>query len=219
MKRRGFNPWHLDHLQTPPHPEYDQTIARLGAVGALNGCIYGLCGNRGTGKTQISTRLCAEYLASALDRQAKSQAERYAIIARAGEKGRTCTDAEWAQVKALQINLMPEERWPLYTSAKDLFRAIKESWETSTESEVVNRFLKADILVIDEAHVRTESKWEDDHLSDLIDRRCYRDRDTLILSNLALDAFAQALGPSIVSRVHERGEFIECNWASFRESA
>ena len=40
----------------------------------------------------------------------------------------------------------------------------------------------------------------------------------IIIANLRREELVKSLGTSIISRMHEGGEVIECNWPSFRES-
>ena len=191
MRRRGFNPAHITQIDTPPHAKYDDVFEIIFARCGLGyGSIFALAGKRGTGKTQLATNIAGALLLP----------------------------------NPRDASRRDELTWPLYTTAKAYFREIKESWSPTedgrhhaTESDVLERFTLPCLLVIDEAHVRSESKWEDDQLAELVDRRCYRGKDTLILSNLDRKTLSAALGPSIVSRIHERGSFVEFDWPSFRE--
>jgi hypothetical protein len=50
----------------------------------------------------------------------------------------------------------------------------------------------------------------------LLDRRYDNLNSTVLIANQDKAAFAASVGDSIVSRIHETGESIECNWPSFR---
>lgn len=105
-----------------------------------------------------------------------------------------------------------------YLKAMDLFREIRACFRKDgpNEVDVVNALCKLGLLVIDEAHERSDSDWENRTLTNIIDRRYDAVKPTILVSNMARDAFGQAVGTSIVSRIHECGRVIECNWKSFR---
>ncbi len=110
----------------------------------------------------------------------------------------------------------------LYIKALDLFVAIRETYggSQSGERDVLDRFIKADLLVIDEAQNRKDTEWEDAVLTNLIDRRYDRgNRDTLLVSNLKREEFEESMGTSIISRMRETGGTIEATWGSFRSRA
>jgi DNA replication protein DnaC len=201
MRRRGFDPFHVALPETPPHAGYDALFDRiLASCGQGMGKIFALYGIRGTGKTQLVTNVCGRLLEPRGQEEVCECVRRY-----------------------MRARMDDEETWPLYTTAREFFRAIKASWNPpndgrrhDTEIQVLEHFLKPCVLVVDEAHVRSESKWEDDQLTELVDRRCYSGRDTLLNSNLTRTAFCAALGPSIVSRIQEKGAMIEFKWESFR---
>jgi DNA replication protein DnaC len=211
MLRRGFDPAHVATFNTPPHPDYDAVFARvLETCARGTGSIFALSGRRGTGKTQLATNVAGRLL---------NPRDEENVLRRAG-----LGDTWRGEVAYKRAVVDDEATWPLYSTARDFFRELKESWNPPadgkihhTETQVIDKYVDPCLLVLDEASVRSESKWEDDQLTELIDRRCYRGRSTLLLSNLSREAFAKALGPSIVSRIHEFGDCVECNWPSFRE--
>ena len=86
-----------------------------------------------------------------------------------------------------------------------------------SEKATVSKLIDAALLVIDEAHERSDSAWENSTLANVVDRRYDAERATILVSNLTKAAFAQAIGPSIVSRIHEAGETVVCDWGSFRQ--
>jgi hypothetical protein len=110
------------------------------------------------------------------------------------------------------------ERSCLYATAMGFFIAIKSTYGKKAESEedVLSRYARPSLLVIDEAGRRGETDWEDRLLFELIDRRYREMRDTLLISNQGPGEFQTAIGPSLASRMVETGGIIECTWASFR---
>jgi len=88
-----------------------------------------------------------------------------------------------------------------------------------SEGEVIDKLVDAAFLVIDEAHVRGESVYEDNKLTHIIDERYDAMRPTMLITNLSNKDFAAQLSPSILSRIEEIGGGIECNWESYRKQA
>ena len=78
-------------------------------------------------------------------------------------------------------------------------------------------FTKPKLLVIDEAHERAETAWEQRSLTDIIDRR-YRTRlDTIIITNETADACERSLGDSIADRMVETGWMLNFDGPSYRQ--
>ena len=122
--------------------------------------------------------------------------------------GKTVMATWWAQMLG----------FGLYTKAFDLFASVRRTYHEDSkvrEHEVLERFRKADFLVIDEAQERKESEWENTLLTNLIDKRYDALKPTVIIANLKQDALDAALGPSIVRRVAETGGIIACTWAPY----
>lgn len=105
-----------------------------------------------------------------------------------------------------------------YLKMIDLFREIRNCYRQDGPREVdaVKRICQYPGLVLDEAHERSDSDWENRTLNNIIDHRYDGVRTTILVSNMTREGFAQAVGPSIVSRVHECGEVVVCDWESFR---
>jgi len=106
-----------------------------------------------------------------------------------------------------------------YVKAIDIFIALREAYrkDGDAESKVINRFVYPDLLVIDAMEERGETAFEDRLLNHIIDKRYDNCDDTLLITNQTPEAFAASAGPSIVSRIHETGDKIVCDWESFRK--
>lgn len=111
-----------------------------------------------------------------------------------------------------------------YVKAATLFQEIKRAYAPrargesgETEADIIEQFVGYDLLVIDELHQRAETDWEQNMLVHILDRRYDDMKATLIIANQTKDEFSAAMGPSIVSRIHETGTAIECTWSSFRK--
>jgi len=158
---------------------------------AESGGIIIAYGNRGTGKTQI---------ASEIARNAKFQNPHL-------------PKSKWV------MQSQPVFRPAIYAKAMDIFIDLKNGFARKnepSEKEVIAKLVEAVFLVIDEAHVRGETKYEDDKLTHILDKRYDSMRSTMLITNLNKNDFAAQLSPSIISRIKESGGGIECNWKSYR---
>lgn len=108
-----------------------------------------------------------------------------------------------------------------YIRAFDLFRELRRGFGKDSEiseSDIADKFADPQLLVIDELHNRGETKYEINALTNLLDVRYAEKRDTILIANQGKDEFAAAIGDSVVSRIHERGECIVCQWPSYRKA-
>jgi DNA replication protein DnaC len=107
----------------------------------------------------------------------------------------------------------------IYTKAMEIFLECKHSFnrkDAPTVKEILQKLEDAAFLIIDEAQVRGETKFEDDMLTHLIDKRYDGERATMLITNLGRKEFAATLSPSIISRIEQIGCGIDCNWQSYR---
>jgi DNA replication protein DnaC len=158
---------------------------------AEDGGIIVCYGKRGTGKTQIA----------------------YEVAKTANFPDPHTPKRTWT------YSTRPEFRSAIYAKAMDIFILLKNGFkrpDQPSEKEVIERLVDAAFLVIDEAHVRGETKYEDDKLTHIIDKRYDAMRATMLITNLEKREFAATLSPSILSRIAEIGGGIECNWESYR---
>lgn len=93
------------------------------------------------------------------------------------------------------------------------FRACFKSSVDETERDVMARYCKPQLLVIDEFGKRGASEWEQNLLFSLLDTRYGYNRDTILISNLLKEPFCALLGDSLVRRMNDSGGMIECNWS------
>lgn len=138
------------------------------------------------------------------------------LVALLGDRGTGKT-----QLAAELLRHDSTERSIRYARAMDFFMAIKSSYRTKhadeDERNVIDTFVEPRLLVLDEAHDRGETEWENRLLNYLIDRRYGNLYDTVLVSNQQPDAFRQSIGESIYSRLVETGGLILCEWATFRK--
>lgn len=106
-----------------------------------------------------------------------------------------------------------------YGKAIEFFMQVKTTYrDKSHESEegLLRRLLEPKLVVIDECDVRSESQWENNLLTYLIDKRYDSGVSSVLISNQKPDEFKAAMGASIVERIRETGCILECSWKSFR---
>lgn len=108
---------------------------------------------------------------------------------------------------------------PRYAGAMDIFLSLREAFgpDGPTERNAMNPYIKADLLVIDEIHVRGGSEWEDRMLQYVLNKRYESKKDTVVISNLTRKELFESLGRSIESRFEEIGFFVECVGINFRK--
>lgn len=103
-----------------------------------------------------------------------------------------------------------------YLKAMQLFRECRQAMKDNCEVQVVDQFCRYGLLIVDEAHVRGETDYEDRTLTEIVDRRYDDMKPTMFITNENKVESAKSLGASIVSRFQESGIVIECDWQSYR---
>ena len=106
----------------------------------------------------------------------------------------------------------------LYCKAMDFFTDLKDSYseKSATSKQVFLKYRAPTLLVIDEIQVRSESAWENQSFTHLIDQRYDALKTTILIGNLKPETLAASLGESIYSRMTETGGIVVCDWPSFR---
>jgi DNA replication protein DnaC len=108
-----------------------------------------------------------------------------------------------------------------YAKAIDIFISLRGSFRQNATSEeaIIEKYLEPKLLVIDALEERGETPFEDRLLNHIIDKRYDNLDDTILITNQSAEKFAESVGPSIVSRIHETGDKIICDWESFRKKS
>lgn len=102
-----------------------------------------------------------------------------------------------------------------YTTAWAAFAAMKLAFDDGGDGGVA-RLTRVPLLVIDEAHVRMESAWEERVLTNLVDERYANLRTTVLVTNQQPEEAARTLGPSISDRAAEAGGILLVDGPSLR---
>jgi DNA replication protein DnaC len=107
-----------------------------------------------------------------------------------------------------------------YCKVLEIFFDVRATYRSNNagagEMQALAKYMDPNLLVIDEAHERGESAFEDRILTYVVDKRYDAEKDTFLISNLTKEEFLTAIGPSIASRLQETGGIIVCDWASYR---
>jgi DNA replication protein DnaC len=116
--------------------------------------------------------------------------------------------------------LLDSERDVIYTQAIELVRAIRDTWRThstKSETEVINSYRNAGLLIVNEIGVQFGAEAEKNQMFDVLDGRYREMRPTLIISNLNDKGLQECLGPRVFDRLMESGSAVATfNWASYR---
>lgn len=108
-----------------------------------------------------------------------------------------------------------------YRNTGAVFEEIRSTFHRGssiTENQIIQRLVRARLLILDEAHERSGSDFEQRTLTRIIDERYGSKYPTLFIANTTPDAFAQAVGPSIADRIQETGGVVDAKWESYRKS-
>ncbi len=106
-----------------------------------------------------------------------------------------------------------------FLTAVEFFMEVKATYRKESEEseqDVIKRYRKPRLLVIDEIGKRSDSAWENTLLFELLNKRYNDKTDTLLIDNRAEKEFAVGIGASLASRIAESGGLINCDWESFR---
>lgn len=123
-----------------------------------------------------------------------------AVMSEVAERDRRCT--------------LRYAAWPDVVSQAKATYGRRDSQETA--EDVVERYARVDLLVLDELGVKAGSEHDHDLLFRLIRQR-YDDRlPTLYITNLSPGRMQEVLGERIYDRLCE-GWLVPCDWGSYRQ--
>jgi DNA replication protein DnaC len=115
----------------------------------------------------------------------------------------------------------------LFHGTRDLLRVMRSTYDPSirtTELEVLQPVLAADLLVLDDLGAEKTSEWVDETLNLIVNTRYNERRLTIFTSNYPdipdetePNSLLFRIGSRMRSRLHEMCEFIELDGADYRE--
>jgi DNA replication protein DnaC len=124
---------------------------------------------------------------------------------------------------AVLNQLVLEGIYGLYVTVPDALRRVKDTWaraSTEHERDVIKRFVRPDLLVLDEVGVQFGSEAERLILFEIINGRYELVRPTLVVSNLDRKGVEANLGDRCVDRLREGGgQCVAFDWSSYRGQA
>lgn len=86
-----------------------------------------------------------------------------------------------------------------------------------TELQMIQRFVKPELLIVDEVGLQKGTNHEIQLITSIIDKRKYSNKPTGFLSNIHPNDLTQYLGARAIDRIHEGNPIVvEFNWKSFR---
>lgn len=119
---------------------------------------------------------------------------------------------------AVMQAIMPTHQ-ALYMTCMGMIRAVRGTWrresETS-ETEMLSRFGKVPLLVLDEVGVQYGTDGEQTIIFEVMDRR-YRDmQPTILLTNQNAKGFSEFVGERVYDRLREVSTWVTFDWPSHR---
>lgn len=112
-----------------------------------------------------------------------------------------------------------EVRQARMTTQRELIARLRATWRKGheeSEQQVLDMYIKPDLVALDDVGVSLGGEAELVQLLDVIDGR-YKDfRQTIVASNLTLPELQQALGERSFDRLRQDSTLVVCDWPSFR---
>ena len=101
----------------------------------------------------------------------------------------------------------------------DMVMKIKETYgnKGSSELQMIEVFVKPDLLILDEFGMGTNSDTERRLLFSVINKRYEHLKPTIVLTNLSADDFRGQIEPRVLDRLRDNGgKLLSFNWESWR---
>lgn len=108
----------------------------------------------------------------------------------------------------------------LYYTLTSLCREYRVSLnsEDTDEGKFFDKVAKADLLVIDEYSIKSNSDSENRVIQEIVDFRYADKRQTVFIANMSEEAFVEDIGQRLLERLQERNaEILIFNWESYRK--
>ncbi|MBI5328341.1 MAG: ATP-binding protein [Deltaproteobacteria bacterium] len=109
-----------------------------------------------------------------------------------------------------------------YEKVRPLLRRIKDSWSKGvkeSESDIINKLVGVDLLVLDEIGVQFGTKTEQDVLYEILDGRHEEQKPVVATTNLSYEEMQDILGVRIMDRFLDKtsdSRVVVFDWESFR---
>jgi DNA replication protein DnaC len=122
---------------------------------------------------------------------------------------------------AVMRKLIPEYL-PIYTTCLDMIRSVRETWRKDSrhsESQVLQEYEDADLLIIDEIGVQYGTDGEQTIIFDVLDRRYRQMRPTIFITNQDKAGFKAFIGERAYDRLTQTAKWVPFDWTSYRATA
>lgn len=134
--------------------------------------------------------------------------------------GQTGTGKTWLASElgeALIRNLGMSVR---YVTAQGIVSEIQASYgkEGKSEEGEIERFVRYDLLVIDEADVKRDNPNAALLFTEVINRRYLAGKPVVVITNQAMERLEQYVGDRVFSRLHENSFVCSFDWPDFRKA-
>lgn len=123
---------------------------------------------------------------------------------------------------AAVMNKLIPDYLPIYTTCLDMIRAVRETWRKESkhsESQVLQEFEDAALLIIDEIGVQYGTDGEQTIIFDVLDRRYRQMRPTIFITNQDKAGFKSFIGERAYDRLTQTAKWIPFDWSSYRATA
>lgn len=103
----------------------------------------------------------------------------------------------------------------IYYQVPELLTQLRQSFEVNAEftyGEIMDKCKNADLLILDDLGMQSNTSWAVEQLDSLIDFRYVHERDTIFTTNLKIDE----LPPRVASRLKE-GDVAQLTGCDYRE--
>lgn len=205
--------------------EFEQQTSRMAYENHQSSKVQGILGRCGIGKKHKGCKFDNYKTDNQGQRQAYSISKRWVCEFLEGERknfifsGSTGTGKNHLAC-AMANNLMARKHSVLVISVTELMLKIRDKYNKNSavsEAQFLKYLAEVELLVLDEVGLQRMSDHEAIMLNTIVDSRYTAERPTGVLTNLNTNELNDVLGPRIIERLLENGEWVSFAWESFRK--
>jgi DNA replication protein DnaC len=121
---------------------------------------------------------------------------------------------------AIALYVINQGAWVGFSTVQKLMRRLKDTMRKDSEeseSDVINRYVDVDLLILDEIGVQFGSEYEKNSLFDILNSRYENRLPTILISNLSANEVKAFIGERVFDRMREDGGVcVPFDWESQR---